>query len=302
MNIWVSVIIPCYNAESYIGECIESVLSQSYKNIEIICVENNSSDNTLSVLTTYLTKFPEKLVLLKETKPGASVARNTGLSVAKGEWIQFLDADDILLPEKIMTQLKLAVESDADMVVGNYSRTENSITEKIVQIKDSWEGLIKGRLGFTSSNLWKRTTLTKVGGWDDIKSSQEAYLMFKILKEKGKIIFDEEFNTIKMERTRNSISKTNVKDNITRYIELRIAVWNFLDSSKQMTGHIQNVLKINIFDSIRILYSENKDAGISLHNQYVKNKFIPVSSSSTSGIYLFLYKLLGFKLVQKLRG
>jgi len=302
MSPFVSVIIPCHNAEKFIGECLESVIQQTYTETEIICVENNSSDNTLSVLNEYQKNHPQKIIIISESQPGASLARNSGLAIAKGEWIQFLDADDILLPEKINSQINLISQTNSDLVVGNYSRTENNKTENIIQIKNSWEGLIKGRLGFTSSNLWKKSVLINVGGWDNIKSSQEAVLMFKILKQEGIVLFDEKFNTVKMERTSSSISKTNVKDNIIRYIELRISIWDYLKSSTQLTDHLMNVLKINVFDSIRILYSENKEAGIDLYNKYVKDKFEPVSSSSSSAFYLFLYKLMGFRLTQKILG
>ncbi len=302
MSPLISVIIPCHNAEKFISECIESVIQQTYKETEIICIENNSSDNTLLVLNNYKKKYPDKVIVLIESQHGASVARNSGLKIAKGEWIQFLDADDILLPEKLRTQMNLISETNSDLIVGNYSRTENNKTENIIQIKNSWEGLIKGRLGFTSSNLWKKSVLINVGGWDNVRSSQEAILMFKILKQNSIVLFDEEFNTIKMERTLSSISKTNVKDNIIRYIELRINIWEYLKSSGQLTNNLLNVLKINVFDSIRILYSENKEAGIELYIKYVKNKFEPVSSSSSSAFYLFFYKLLGFKVIQKILG
>ena len=301
MNILVSVIIPCHNSEKHIELCLDSVLKQSYKNIEIICVENNSTDDTLVKLNAYSQKYSDKIVVLPETRQGASLARNMGLEKAKGEWVQFLDADDILLPNKIITQIELLTSNGADLIVGNYIKQENENKEKISQIKDVWDGLIKGRLGFTSSNLWKKNALEKVGGWDDIKSSQEAHLMFKFLKQNAKVLFDETFNTIKIER-RNSISRTNVKDNIIRYIELRMAIWAYLNISEQLTVDILDVLKTNVFDSIRILYSEDKESAISLHNKYVKDKFEPIKSSSTSLLYLFLYKMFGFKLTQKIVG
>ncbi len=302
MSTLVSIIIPCHNAEKYIAECIDSALNQSHPDIEIICVENNSVDNTWGVLNELANKYPEKVTVLTQIAKGASVARNSGLSIAKGEWIQFLDADDILLPDKISNQLKLIGGKSIDLVIGNYSRTENEVTENIKQITNTWEGLIKGRLGFTSSNLWRKSVLIKIGGWDDIKSSQEAYLMFKILQQNGITLFDEEFYTIKIERTTNSISKTNVKDNIIRYIELRIAIWEYLKTSGQLTDDILKVLKINVFDSIRILYKENKLAGTDLYNKYVKDKFKPIPSSATSVLYLCIYTIAGFKLVQKVTG
>ena len=204
------------------------------------------------------------------------------------------------MKDKISEQIKLITDTKIELIVGNYSEEADNKGKEIKSSKDSWEGLIIGRLGYTSSNLWKRESIMNVGGWDDIKSSQEAYLMFKLLKKNAKIIYDESFNTLKIERNKNSISKTNVKDNIIRYIELRILIWEYLISTSHINTDLLRVLKINVFDSIRILYSENNEAGVELYNKYVKQKFKPIVSSSTSIVYLILYKLVGFNLAQRL--
>ena len=100
----VSVVIPCYNVETYIEECLESVLKQTYSEIEIICIENNSEDRTLEKLIQFKDRFPDKIIVDHETKKGAAAARNKGLSLVRGNWIQFLDADDLLMPNKIEHQ------------------------------------------------------------------------------------------------------------------------------------------------------------------------------------------------------
>ena len=82
----VSVIIPCYNVEHYIEECLNSVFDQTYKNIEVICIDNNSTDGTWNLLQT-LKGVHENLFIEKELKPGANAARNKGLGLSKGETI-----------------------------------------------------------------------------------------------------------------------------------------------------------------------------------------------------------------------
>ena len=113
----VSVIIPAYNVEAYIAPCLGSVLAQSYPKLEIICVDNNSTDNTLQKLEALREKHPE-IILLTEEKQGAPAARNAGLHIAKGEWIQFLDADDILLPGKISRQVSLLENAEVGFIAG----------------------------------------------------------------------------------------------------------------------------------------------------------------------------------------
>jgi glycosyltransferase involved in cell wall biosynthesis len=103
-QVLVSVIIPAYNAEATIGEAIESVLSQTYANLEIIVVDDGSEDNTCQVIEQ---QFP--MVLLKRcTNHGPSYARNRGVEVSRGQWIAFLDADDAWHPDKISQQIDVA--------------------------------------------------------------------------------------------------------------------------------------------------------------------------------------------------
>ena len=102
----ISVIIPCYNSEEYLEECIQSVLAQSYTNYEIICIDNNSKDSTPQILKRLQAAHPDKIFLKKENKQNASAARMNGLSTARGEVIQFLDSDDLILEEKFETQIQ----------------------------------------------------------------------------------------------------------------------------------------------------------------------------------------------------
>lgn len=104
MDDLVSIIMPSFNTGKYITETIESVLSQSYKNWELIIVDDCSSDNTDEVVGTYLSD--DRIHYLKNEKnSGAAFSRNTALRMAKGKWIAFLDSDDLWMPEKLEKQL-----------------------------------------------------------------------------------------------------------------------------------------------------------------------------------------------------
>ncbi len=98
----VSVIIPVYNVGKYVQAAIESVLNQTYKNIEVICIDDHSADNSLNILHS----FGEKIhILCHEQNAGIGKARNMGIEIAKGELIAFMDADDLWLPEKLEVQV-----------------------------------------------------------------------------------------------------------------------------------------------------------------------------------------------------
>ena len=98
----ISIIIPTYNSAQYICEAIESVLNQTYKDFEIIVVDDGSTDNTKEVIKPYL----NKIKYIYQQNSGPSAARNRGIKEAKGEYIAFLDADDIWLPQKLELQIK----------------------------------------------------------------------------------------------------------------------------------------------------------------------------------------------------
>lgn len=98
----VSVILPVFNTEKYVTESVESVLNQSYKNIEVICVNDGSTDKSLEILK----DFSKKIVLVDlEKNSGIAAARNAGIEVAQGEYLAFMDADDVWTPEKIELQI-----------------------------------------------------------------------------------------------------------------------------------------------------------------------------------------------------
>jgi len=116
MNQFISVIIPCHNVEEYIDEAIASVMAQTYMDFELILVDNNSTDNTLRILERWAINS-SRIRVLQEKGKGASRARNLGMSVARGNWIQFLDADDLMLPDKLERQIKL-VKPETPLLVG----------------------------------------------------------------------------------------------------------------------------------------------------------------------------------------
>ena len=96
----VSIIIPVYNVENYLEECLDSVINQTFQDLEVIAINDGSHDRSLEILTEYRTKYP-KLTVVSQENAGQSASRNRGVEMATGKYIYFLDADDYLLPEAI---------------------------------------------------------------------------------------------------------------------------------------------------------------------------------------------------------
>lgn len=116
-NIKVSVILPVYNGEKYIKKCMESLIGQTLKEIEIICVDDGSVDGTLEALKEY--ENLDNVTVITQENAGAGAARNKGMSYAKGKFLSFLDADDIFEKDMLEVAYNKAVEDKADMVVFN---------------------------------------------------------------------------------------------------------------------------------------------------------------------------------------
>lgn len=102
----VSIIMPSYNSEKYIEDSIESVLGQTYKEWELIIIDDCSSDNTISIIKEYSERYSNIYLIELEENSGAAIARNRGIEIAQGEFIAFLDSDDLWKKEKLEIQIK----------------------------------------------------------------------------------------------------------------------------------------------------------------------------------------------------
>ena len=126
----VSVIIPVYNVEKYLPKCLESVTAQTYANLEIICVNDGSPDNSSAILEEYAKK-DGRIIIINQENTGLSGARNTGIRAASGEYIVFVDSDDWIDAETVETAVSKA--ENADTVMWGYVRefADKSLEKKI---------------------------------------------------------------------------------------------------------------------------------------------------------------------------
>lgn len=125
----ISVIIPCYNAQAYLAACLDSLLCQSVRDIEVILIDDGSMDNTAQIAQAYASK-DTRIRLIRQKNAGVSAARNAGLEKARGDWICFVDADD-LLPPKALETLLSHTGDDVDMVVSLHETFDESGTRRV---------------------------------------------------------------------------------------------------------------------------------------------------------------------------
>ena len=112
----ISIIIPVYNVEKYLRRCLDSILSNSYENLEVICIDNGSTDGSCHILK-YYEKKDDRVIVLKQSKSGPSAARNMGLDKARGKYISFVDSDDFVQYNAYEILIEVAEENELDMVI-----------------------------------------------------------------------------------------------------------------------------------------------------------------------------------------
>ena len=133
----ISVIIPVYNGEEYLKRCIDSVLNQTYKNLEIIVINDGSKDNSKSILDEYEKKYPDIIVHVDQENKGVAKTRNRAINMAKGEYITFCDNDDFFDEDYIETLYKNCENGKYDVVVSGYRRpNENGEIIKEAHLQD----------------------------------------------------------------------------------------------------------------------------------------------------------------------
>ncbi len=180
----VSVIIPNYNYASYVGQAVESVLTQTYRNVEIIVVNNGSTDHSMEVLS----KYASKIILVDQPNLGQSGARNSGLEKSTGDVIAFLDADDFWEPEKLEKQL-VRISQTCQLIYCGIAHFDKDKSDKSyvklplykgdcreLFIRNPGVGIV---VGGESTVVITRDLLNKVGGFDMRLSASSGWDFYR---------------------------------------------------------------------------------------------------------------------------
>jgi len=164
----VSIVIPIYNAEKYLVQCIESIINQTYKDLEIICVDDGSTDSSADIVKDFI-KDDNRIKLIQQKNLYAGVARNRGMDAAHGEYIMFLDADDFIEPLTLEYMVKKAEATKADIVicqVNEYSELSGEIRLHESSVKLNY---IPSREVFSGRDIPDRILLITPGWiWDKL--------------------------------------------------------------------------------------------------------------------------------------
>ena len=193
-NPQISVIIPIYNCEKYIKECLSSLIKQTFKNFEIICINDGSNDDTLKILKKFEAK-DERIIIFNQNNSGPGIARNIGMKKSKGEYLIFLDSDDIFkktMLEELYIKIK---ENDSDVVIcnsqnfekkkwwkkfyeKNYLINDNIIKQKTFSSLDIEKDFFNLFIWWPWDKLYKKKFIENLGiEYQNLKSSEDLFFI-----------------------------------------------------------------------------------------------------------------------------
>lgn len=273
----VSVIIPVYNAEKYLRQCLDSVVNQTLREIEIICVDDGSTDNSLAILREYEAQ-DERVKVLTQENQGAAVARNAGLDIAKGKYLSILDADDFFRNIMLEKAYKRLETTGADVAVfrvdlyndisKTYERCRWSIKDEYLPRKDTFPVTAIAPYVFQCFNGWawdklfRRDLIEKKHlRFQNTKIFNDAFFTFVAITEAKLITAMEDAMAIKRVGVEVSISNTKTK-NWREFGKVIQALGDYLAISDKEERYKQSYLNyalhlpLFVFDGIEMTARE----------------------------------------------
>ncbi|MCL4135656.1 UNVERIFIED_CONTAM: hypothetical protein GTU68_009286, partial [Idotea baltica] len=186
----VSIITPTYNSEAFISETIKSVVKQTYKNWELIIIDDFSTDNTLKTIQPFLNTNP-KIILLKNIKnEGAAVSRNRGIEAASGNYIAFLDGDDLWKPNKLEIQIAFMKANNCDICFSSYEQIDETgkPLNKLIKAlpKLSYTKYLKSNYIGNLTGIYNAEVLGKITS-PNLRKRQDWLLWLAAIKKSGKL-------------------------------------------------------------------------------------------------------------------
>lgn len=249
-DIKVSVVIPAYNAENWIKRCMDSVIHQTYQNLEIIVINDGSTDSTLEILKDYRKK-DYRIIIIDKKNAGTFHSRIEGINRSTGDAIFNADADDFLEPDGIKLMVARMIESNTDIVIGNHFHSINGnkiIVENKLPIIQNKVNLLKSLLnneikGYIWGKLYKRNLLLGINyNISDLLQEDVLINLHILVFNKISIAIENNpvYNYVIHSNSANSSKNKNLIENVYRFIEI---TENILVESNQL-NEIEDELKL----------------------------------------------------------
>lgn len=315
-NIKISLIVPCYNIREYLPRCIESILAQTYKNLEIILISDGSTDGTDEVIREYAKKDSRIIPIFKQNS-GVSDTRNRGLDIATGDYIGFVDGDDYIEPEMYETLLKNAIENNADISHCGYqmvfpSRVDYYYNTGKKVIQDNKKGIREIIVGdyvepSPCIKIYRKNIVNNLRMPINIKINEDVLFNFYAFVNSKKSVYEDlPFYHYILRKGSAATSKIN-QNKLFDPVRVRKEIFEY--SLKNLDNEIQSVAYSSYLNSIINLYrvvsnsklKEYKEESFILKGQIkeIKGKFMLSKRIKTerflffhcTGLLMFTYKI-----------
>jgi len=299
MNSWgplVSILIPCYNAERWVGTAIESALEQTYPRTEVIVLDDGSTDKSLEEIKS----FGDRIRWESGPNRGANVTRNRLLELSRGEWIQFLDADDYIMPRKIEVQIELALREGADLVVSPALSDKGQILQN-PSTRDPWIDLINREFGNTVANFFRKSAVLAAGGWNPEQPvCQEYEMMSRMLMSSARVAYCDRYLAICYRVNPESIYRQDAARGLIAHGRIIEQAVDFLERTGRLTSERRNAATVKAFALAQRLWQLRNGAcreleKIALRIEPELGKKLGIMRS----VYGFFYRVFGFEFAQR---
>ena len=292
----ISVIVPVYNVERFLRECIESIISQTYKDLEIILVNDGSTDKSPLICEEYK-KIDARVIVLHKENGGLSDARNKGIDISTGEYIGFVDSDDFIendMYELLLNNIK-KVEADIATcgVISEKVKDKNFYKEEIiVNAHDGLKEMLMERSMNTSAcdKLYKRSLFDEIRYPKD-KLYEDLYTTYKLLHKANKIVISNQ-KKYYYRYNENSITKSKFNKNKMDLIVASKEIINFMeDNYPDLAILARNRCTRYAISFIKTIIQEN-----------IQDKLILQELISLVRANIFIYLFSSYKISSKLYG
>ncbi len=216
MSDLVSIIVPVYNVENFIGQTMDCVVAQTYRNWELLLVEDCSTDSTASLIRQYMERAGDPRIRLvsQPSNMGAARARNRGLMEAKGRFVSYLDADDLWEPEKLEKELAFMKEKDAAFAFTSYEFADETGKGmgKVVHVPETltYKQALSNTTIFTTTVMFDLEKLKKEQLEMPVMKSEDTALWFRVLRS-GVTAYGLDKNLVKYRRAGKSLSSNKLE-------------------------------------------------------------------------------------------
>ncbi len=310
----VSVLIPVYKAEKYVAEAIDSCLNQTYKNIEIIIVDDGSTDNSWKIIESYEKKYPQIIKTFRQENKGSCAARNKALKESSGNYIQWLDADDILDRNKIQTQLQtvnFAFETDILLSAASAKfytdlrKTKfipNPLWNNLNSVDFLYRFLAEGFFIYPHCWLVSRHLTEKAGYWNgNLLLNQDGEYFSRVIASCSLVKFVNGAKCFYRTGNLSSISNKKSKQKAVSLIQANLEIVNNVNSLIN-NNKLKNASRVFLERFYAgFLYEDNEIPEINL----VKEKIIELGGrihpKKESFRFYILRKLLGLKIAREIK-